>query len=92
VSAANTRSAVAKGGLTQAGTRRFINRLFTQPFTEQVPTFVIATSATLVKADQTPDAAVRSATLIALDTYRAQNIDNAAAVEVAASFELPPSG
>jgi hypothetical protein len=92
VSAANTRSAVAKGGLTQAGTRRFINRLFTQPFTEQVSTFVIATSATLIKADQTPDAAVRSATLIALDTYRAQNIDNAAAVEVAASFELPPSG
>jgi len=88
VTAANQRSAVAKGGLTQAGTRRFVDRALAQAFSEVVPTFVIGDSATLLKVALTPAAAVRSATLIALDAFRAQNPELAAGVQVTAVHEL----
>jgi len=87
VAAANTRSAVAKTGLALAGTRRFIDRALAQAFTEQVPTFVITSNATLVKTAGAPVAAVRSATLIALDAFRAQNVDLASSLQVAAIHE-----
>jgi hypothetical protein len=88
VTAASTRSAVARGGLTQAGTRRFVDRGFAQAFTENVPTFVIASNTTMQAATSAPVQAVRSATLIALDTFRAQHIEQAAGVQVAAIHEL----
>jgi hypothetical protein len=87
VAAANTRSAVAKRGLALAGTRRFVNRAFTQAFTENVPTFVITSKTTLKTAAGVPAAAVRSAALIAIDTFRAQNIEQALGVQVAALHE-----
>ncbi len=87
VGAANTRSAVAKNGLTLAGTRRFVDRGLVEAFTEKVPTFVITSNATLVKTAGAPAAAVRSATLIALDAFRAQNVEQAASVQVAAFHE-----
>ena len=89
VTAANQRSAVAKGGLTQAGTRRFVNRAFAQAFTEAVPTFVISDSATLKPLPNVtvPAAAQRSATLIALDSVRAQNIELAVGAQVTAVHE-----
>jgi hypothetical protein len=88
VAAANQRSAVAKGGLTQAGTRRFVNRALAQAFSEVVPTFVIGDNTTLLQVDKTPAAAVRSATLIALDAFRAQNLEQAAGLQVTALHEL----
>ncbi len=88
VAAANQRSAVAKGGLTQAGTRRFVNRAFVQAFSEVVPSFVIGDNTTLLQVDKTPAAAVRSATLIALDAFRAQNLEQAAGLQVTALHEL----
>ena len=88
VTAAGTRSAVAKGGLMQAGTRRFVDRGFTQVFNEQVPAFVIASNTTMTAVTAAPAEAVRSATLIALDAFRAQHIEQAAGVQVAAIHEL----
>jgi uncharacterized protein DUF6603 len=88
VTAANQRSAVAKGGLTQAGTRRFVNRALVQAFSEVVPMFVIGDNTTLLQVAQTPVAAVRSATLIALDAFRAQNPELAAGLQVTALHEL----
>jgi hypothetical protein len=96
VAAANKRSAVAKGGLTLAGTRRFVNRAFTQSFSEQLPTFVIGDSTTLAVPTNArvpaPAAAVRSATLIALDVFRGQNVELALGVQVTALHDMPPTG
>jgi hypothetical protein len=91
VAAANQRSAVARGGLTLAGTRRFVNRAFAQAFSEVVPTFVITDSATLQALPDSvkvPTAAQRSATLIALDGVRAQNIELAVGAQVTAVHEV----
>ncbi len=85
--AAGARSAVAKGGLTQAGTRRFIDRAFTPPFTETVQTFVIASNTAMTQVTSGAGQ-VRSAVLIALDAFRAQNVELATSVQVAASHEL----
>ncbi len=90
VAAFNKRSAVAKGGLTLAGTRRFVNRAFTPSFTERLPTFVIGDSTTLAVPTVAPPApAVRSATLIALDVYRAQHVELAPNVQVTALYDMP---
>ncbi len=88
VTAANTRSAVTRGGVTLAGARRFINLAFTQAFTEKLPAFVISTNTTLAVATGAPAAAARSATLIALDGFRAQHIEQAASFQVSAFHEL----
>jgi hypothetical protein len=89
VTAANQRSAVAKGGLTQAGTRRFVNRAFTQAFKEVAPMFVISDSTTLKPLPNVtvPAAAQRSAMLIALDGVRAQNLELAVGAQVTAVHE-----
>ncbi len=90
VAAFNKRSAVAKGGLTLAGTRRFVNRAFTPSFTERLPTFVIGDSTTLAVPTVAPPApAARSATLIALDVYRAQHVELAPNVQVTALYDMP---
>jgi hypothetical protein len=88
VTGTNQRSAVAKLGLTLAGTRRFINRTLTQAFIEKVLTYVIASNSTLKAVSAAPAASVRSAALIALDTFRAQNVEQASGVQVAATHEL----
>lgn len=88
VTAANARSAVTRGGVTLAGTRRFINFALAQAFTEKLPTFVISSNTTLTGATGAPAAAVRSATLIALDGFRAQNLEQAASFQVSAFHEL----
>jgi hypothetical protein len=88
VTGTNQRSAVAKLGLTLAGTRRFINRTLTQAFIEKVLTYVIASNSTLKAVSGAPVASERSAALIALDTFRAQNVEQAAGVQVAATHEL----
>ncbi len=88
VTAASQRSAVAKGGLMQAGTRRFVDRGFTQAFNEQVPAFVIASNTTMTAVTGAPAQAARSATLIALDAFRAQHLELAATLQVAAFHEL----
>jgi hypothetical protein len=89
VTAANQRSAVAKGGLTQAGTRRFVNRAFTQALKEFAPMFVISDSTTLKPLPNVtvPAAAQRSAMLIALDGVRAQNLELAVGAQVTAVHE-----
>ncbi|HEY6477232.1 MAG TPA: DUF6603 domain-containing protein, partial [Polyangia bacterium] len=87
VAAANQRSAVAKSGLTQAGTRRFVNRAFVQAFSEVVPTFVIGDNTTLFQVANSPVATVRSATLIALDALRTQRLEEAAGFQVTAVHE-----
>jgi hypothetical protein len=95
VTAFNKQSAIAKGGLAQAGTRRFVNRAFTQSFSQTLPTFVITDSTTLAVPTTTtvpaPPAAVRSATLIALDAFRAQNVELALGVQVTALHDMPPT-
>lgn len=88
VTGTNQRSAVAKRGLPLVGTRRFINRTLTPAFTEKVLTYVIASTSTLKAVSGAPAASVRSAALIALDTFRAQNVEQAAGVQVAATHEL----
>ena len=90
VTAFNKRSAVARGGLTLAGTRRFVDRAFTQSFTEKLATFVIGSSATLdLPAVSPPAPSVRSATLIALDVFRAQHLELASGVQVTALHDMP---
>ena len=95
VSAFNKQSATAKGGLAQAGTRRFVNRAFAQSFSQVLPTFVITDTTTLAvpttapATPPAPAAAVRSATLIALDAFRAQHVELALGVQVTALHDMP---
>jgi hypothetical protein len=95
VAAFNNRSAVAKGGLALAGTRRFVNRAFAQSFSQVLPTFVITDTTTLAVPTTAPAtvpapaAAVRSATLIALDGFRAQHVELALGVQVTALHDMP---
>ena len=95
VTAFNKQSAIAKGGLAQAGTRRFVNRAFAQSFSQVLPTFVITDTTTLAAPTNptvpAPAAAVRSATLIALDAFRTQNVELALNVQVAALHDMPPT-
>ena len=87
MTALNRKSAVALFGATQAGTRRFIDRLFVQPFEIQTPTFTLASSSTLTAiAGAAP--AVRSATLLALDVFRAQNPEQRLQAQLVAFHEL----
>lgn len=88
VAALNKRSAVALFGATQAGTRRFVDRLLTQAFDVRPPAFVLASATALTAITGGPAATTRSAALLALDDYRTQNPEQGLNVQVSASHEL----
>ena len=84
----NKRSAVAVGGVTQLGTRRFIDRLITQAFDILPHTFILSNNNTLtpILAGQTP--ATRTSALLSMDAYRLQNQEQRLLVQVSALHEL----
>ncbi len=88
VAGQNKRSAVALGGVTQLGTRRFIDRLITQPFSIRPPTFILSNNSTLAAliGGQTPTS--RTSALRSMDAYRLQNKEQRLLVQVSAFHEL----
>jgi len=91
VTGVNKRSAVVLGGATQSGTRRFIDRLVTQAFQVNQPTFVLSSTSALTAlaaVDGGITATTRSAALLALDAFRTQNPALRLQVQVSASHEL----
>jgi hypothetical protein len=91
VTGVNKRSAVVLGGATQSGTRRFIDRLVTQAFQVNQPTFVLSSTSALTAlaaVDGGITATTRSAALLALDALRSQNPALRLQVQVSASHEL----
>jgi len=79
---------VALGGVTQLGTRRFIDRLIIQAFDVRPPTFILSnnTSLTAIIGGQTPTS--RTSALLSMDAYRLQNPEQRLQVQVSASHEL----
>ena len=87
VTSLNKRSAVALGGATQAGTRRFIDRLITQAFDIRQPTFILSSNLSLA-AITGLTAVSRTSALLSLDTYRSQNLEQRLLTQVSAFHEL----
>jgi len=91
VTGLNKRSAVARGGATQSGTRRFIDRLVTQAFQVNQLTFVLSSTSALTTLAESVGgikATTRSAALLALDALRTQNPAQRLQVQVSAIHEL----
>jgi len=88
VTGQNKRSAVAMGGVTQLGTRRFIDRLIDQAFDIRPPRFILSNNNTLaaIVDGQTPTS--RTSALLSMDTYRLQNPAQRLQVQVSALHEL----
>jgi hypothetical protein len=87
VTGQNKRSAVALGGVTQLGTRRFIDRLITQVFDIRPPTFILSNNLSLT-AITGLTAASRTSALLSMDAYRLQNQEQKQLVQVSAFHEL----
>jgi len=79
---------VAMGGVTQLGTRRFIDRLIDQAFDIRPPRFILSNNNTLaaIVGGQTPTS--RTSALLSMDTYRLQNPAQRLQVQVSALHEL----
>jgi hypothetical protein len=88
VTGQNKRSAVALGGVTQLGTRRFIDRLIPQPFRVLPPTFILSNNTSLAPIVGGQTAVSRTSALLSMDTYRLQNREQRLLVQVSASHEL----
>jgi len=88
VTGQNKRSAMEMGGVTQLGTRRFIDRLITQAFDVRPPRFILSNNNTLaaIVGGQTPTS--RTSALLSMDTYRLQNPAQRLQVQVSALHEL----
>jgi len=88
VTGQNKRSAVALGGVTQLGTRRFIDRLIDQAFDIRPPRFILSNNNTLtaIVGGQMPTS--RTSALLSMDTYRLQNPAQRLQVQVSAPHEL----
>ena len=87
VTGQNKRSAVALGGVTQLGTRRFIDRLITQAFDIRPPTFILSNNLSLT-AITGLTAVSRTSALLSMDAYRLQNSEQRLLVQVSAFHEL----
>ena len=83
----NKRSAVALGGASQSGTRRFVDRLITPAFDVRKPTFILSSNLSLA-AISGLTAVSRTAALLSLDAYRLQKPEERLQVQVSAFHEL----